>query len=130
MTTFRAILIAMVVSAVLRAGALAHECCHDSIEIAVTGITADAMSDLCDSITWRDSTTWNMWRTVPPDTCKPKSPGVYKYTLKIDTTFIRCGETREGDDLYRRQVDTAETWEPFVEKPRWNTLEMDTVITW
>lgn len=79
-----------------------------------------AWNNLCDSV-WRgdnlDSiSNVQVWRPTIPDrpiTEKPSKPGVYKYTLAIDTVYILAGKTEKGEQLYRQRVDTTETWEPY-----------------
>jgi len=57
---------------------------------------------------------------------KPTKSGVYVYTLKIDTTYEAISQ-----DLYRRVIDTLETWEPQRKHECFpNVLTVDTVLTW
>lgn len=40
----------------------------------------------------------------------PRKPGVYTVTIKVDTTYERCGMTKDGMPLFTQKIDTTETW--------------------
>lgn len=98
-----------------------------------------AESDIDTSAIAVDVITWNaasdsVWSAGLPDSVsngvpvrsneKPTVPGQYIYTLRIDTTYEQITV-----DLYRRVIDTVETWGPKPAVPAtWLQYSMPEVV--
>jgi hypothetical protein len=88
----------------------------DSTDIAAGAITAGCVAD---SIIWRQ----------PADShVKPTAPGVYTFTIRLDTLYVKAGKTDKGEDLFKVKVDTTETWEPKAEIP--NAIDWGARAIW